>query len=65
MREISLLGLQDPKRIELLHRLQAEILDLVPWVLVLNYQDIYGLSSKVDWKPFPNENRKMYDAKPR
>ncbi len=65
MREISLLGLQEPKRIELLHRLQAEIMDFVPWVLVLNYQDIYGLSSKVEWKPFPNENRKMYDATPR
>jgi peptide/nickel transport system substrate-binding protein len=65
MREISVLELQDPRRIELLHKLQAEILDHVPWVLVLNYQDIYGLSSKVDWKPFPNENRKMYDAKPR
>jgi peptide/nickel transport system substrate-binding protein len=65
MREISLLGLQEAKRIELLYRVQAEILNFVPWVLVLNYQDIYGLSSKVDWKPFPNENRKMYDAKPR
>jgi peptide/nickel transport system substrate-binding protein len=65
MREISIMELQDPKRIELLYKLQAEILDYVPWVLVLNYQDIYGLSSKVDWKPFPNENRKMYDAKPR
>jgi peptide/nickel transport system substrate-binding protein len=65
MREISLLSLQDPKRLELLYKLQAELLDFVPWVLVLNYQDIYALSSKVDWKPFPNENRKMYDAKPR
>jgi ABC-type transport system substrate-binding protein len=65
MRDISLLGLQDPRRIELLHRLQAEIMDYAPWVLVLNYQDIYGLSRKVEWKPFPNENRKMYDARPR
>jgi peptide/nickel transport system substrate-binding protein len=65
MREISLLGLQEPRRLELLYKLQEEIMDFVPWVLVLNYKDIYGLSSKVDWKPFPNENRKMYDAKPR
>jgi peptide/nickel transport system substrate-binding protein len=65
MRDISLLGLWEPRRLELLYKLQEEILNLVPWVLVLNYKDIYGLSSKVDWQPFPNENRKMYDAKPR
>jgi len=65
MREISLLGLQDPRRLELLYKLQEEIMDFAPWVLVLNYKDIYGLSNKVDWKPFPNENRQMYDAKPR
>jgi hypothetical protein len=65
MREIALLGLQDPKRLQLLYTLQEEILDFSPWVLVLNYKDIYGLSGKVDWKPFPNERRNMYDAKPR
>jgi hypothetical protein len=32
---------------------------------VLNFKDIYALNSKVDWKPFPNERRDMYDAKPR
>jgi peptide/nickel transport system substrate-binding protein len=65
MSQVGLLGLQDPKRLELLYKLQEEIMEFVPWVLVLNYKDIYALSSKVDWKPFPNENRKMYDAKPR
>jgi peptide/nickel transport system substrate-binding protein len=65
MRDISLLGLWEPRRLELLYKLQEEIIAFVPWVLVLNYKDLYGLSSKVDWKPFPNENRKMYDATPR
>jgi hypothetical protein len=44
---------------------QVEILDYAPWVLVLNFKDIYALNSKVDWKPFSNERRDMYDAKPR
>jgi hypothetical protein len=65
MRDISLLGLREPRRLELLYKLQEEIIDFVPWVLVLNYKDLYGLSPRVDWKPFPNENRKMYDATPR
>jgi len=65
LREIGLLGLEDPKRLELLYKVQAEVMDYAPWVLVLNYKDIYGLSSKVEWKPFPNERRNMYDAQPR
>jgi peptide/nickel transport system substrate-binding protein len=65
VREISLLGLQEPRRRELLYKLQEEILDYAPWVLVLNFKDIYALNSKVDWKPFSNERRDMYDAKPR
>jgi peptide/nickel transport system substrate-binding protein len=65
MREISLLGLQEPRRRELLYKLQEEIMEYAPWVLVLNFKDIYALNSKVDWKPFPSERRDMYDAQPR
>jgi peptide/nickel transport system substrate-binding protein len=64
-REISLMGLQEPRRQDLLYKLQEEIMDHAPWVLVLNFQDIYALSNRVDWKPFSNERRDMYDAKPR
>jgi hypothetical protein len=59
------MGLQEPRRQDLLYKLQEEILDHAPWVLVLNFQDIYALSNRVDWKPFSNERRDMYDAKPR
>jgi hypothetical protein len=65
VREISLLGLQELRRRELLYKLQEEILDYAPWVLVLNFKDIYALNSQLDWKPFSNERHDMYDAKPR
>jgi peptide/nickel transport system substrate-binding protein len=65
LREVGILGLQDPKRLELLYQLQVEVMDYAPWVLVLNYKDIYGLSDKVDWQPYPNERRHMYDAQVR
>ena len=39
-------------------------MDYAPGSLVLNFKDIYALSKRVDWKPFPNERRDMYDAKP-
>jgi ABC-type transport system substrate-binding protein len=64
-REISLMDLQEPRRQDLLYKLQEEIIDHAPWVLVLNFQDIYALNKRVAWKPFPNERRDMYDAKPR
>ncbi|MGE3539211.1 MAG: ABC transporter substrate-binding protein [Candidatus Tectimicrobiota bacterium] len=65
VRDISLLSLQDPRRQALLYKLQEEIMDYAPWVLLLNFKDIYALNKRVDWKPFSNERRDMYDAKPR
>jgi hypothetical protein len=37
VREIGLLGLQEPRRRELLYKLQEEIMGYAPWVLVLNF----------------------------
>jgi hypothetical protein len=39
-------------------------MDYAPGVLLLNFKDIYALSDKVAWQPFPNERRDMYDAPP-
>jgi hypothetical protein len=64
VQEISLLSPQEPRRQELLFKLQAEIMDYAPGVLLLNFKDIYALSDKVAWQPFPNERRDMYDAPP-
>lgn len=36
-REISRLGLQEPRRREVIYQLQEEIMDYAPWVLVLNF----------------------------
>ena len=65
VQEISLLGLQEPRRLELLYKMQEEVMEFAPWVLLLNFKDIYALNNKVDWKPFPNERRNMYDARAR
>jgi hypothetical protein len=55
----------DPKRKPVLDRLQAEALDWAPWILLVNLVDIYALSDRVDWEPFPTEYRNFKDARVR
>jgi hypothetical protein len=40
-------GFTGPRRQELLYKLQEEIMEHAPWVLVLNFKDIYALNNKV------------------
>ena len=63
--QISLMSPGDPRRKPVLDRLQAEALDWAPWILLVNLVDIYAVSDRVDWEPFPTEFRNFYDAKPR
>lgn len=63
--QISLMTPGDPRRKPILDRLQAEALDWAPWILLFNLVDIYALSDRVDWEPFPTEYRNFKDAKPR
>jgi len=63
--EVGALAADNPRRLELLNKLQEEVLEFAPWVWLINYVDIYAMNSKVDWKPYPHEVRYMWDAKPR
>ena len=38
--------------------------DYAPWVFVINYVDLYGVSNEVDWTPYPNERSSFGDAGP-
>jgi hypothetical protein len=63
VQDISPLGLEEPRGRELSYGLQEEIMDYAPWVLALNFKDIYVLNTKVDWESFSNERRDMYDVR--
>lgn len=63
--QVSLMTPGDPRRKQILDRLQAEALDWAPWILLVNLVDIYALSDRVDWEPFPTEYRNFKDARPR
>jgi peptide/nickel transport system substrate-binding protein len=62
---LSLLPRGHKDRQPLLDKLQAEALDFAPWILLVNLKDVYALSDRIAWEPYPNEMRNLKDAKPR
>jgi peptide/nickel transport system substrate-binding protein len=62
---LSLMARGNRERQALVERLQAEALDFTPWILLVNLKDIYALSDRVVWEPYPNEVRNLKDARPR
>jgi peptide/nickel transport system substrate-binding protein len=54
-----------PETTKLARQLDDLFIDYAPWVFVTNYVDLYGVSNKVDWKPYSYEARYFVDVKPR
>jgi len=61
--QVSLLAIGDPRRKQMLDRLQAEALEWAPWIMLVNLVDVYALSDRVDWEPYPLEFRNFKDAR--
>ncbi|HEV8674280.1 MAG TPA: ABC transporter substrate-binding protein [Methylomirabilota bacterium] len=62
---LSLMARGNRERQALVEKLQAEALDFAPWILLVNLKDVYALSDRVVWEPYPNEMRNLKDARPR
>lgn len=54
-----------PDEIKLAQQLDDLWIDYAPWVFVTNYVDLYGVSNKLDWKPYFYEARYFTDVKSR
>lgn len=52
-----------PDEIKLARQLDDLWIDYAPWAFVTNYVDLYGVSNKIDWKPYFYEARYFDDAK--
>ncbi|HBY93914.1 MAG TPA: hypothetical protein DEP84_08065 [Chloroflexi bacterium] len=63
--ELASLPSGAPETIELARKLDELWIDYAPWVWVINYVDLYGVSNDVDWKPYPHEARFFTDVRPR
>jgi peptide/nickel transport system substrate-binding protein len=62
---LTLMARGTRERQPLVEKLQAEALDFAPWILLVNLKDVYALSDRVVWEPYPNEMRNLKDARPR
>ena len=54
-----------PEAIKLAREIDDLYIDYAPWVYVTNYVDLYGVSNKLDWKPYSYEMRYFVDVKAR
>lgn len=63
--ELGTLASGSPESVALARKLDKLFTEYAPWAFVINYVDLYGVSEKVDWKPYPFESRFFIDVKPR
>jgi peptide/nickel transport system substrate-binding protein len=54
-----------PETTKLARQLDDLFIDYAPWAFVTNYVDLYGVSNKVNWKPYSYEMRYFVDVTPR
>ena len=62
--ELNAMVSGSPESIELARELDELYIDYTPWVFVVNFVDLFGVSNEVDWKPYPFESRYFLDVKP-
>jgi peptide/nickel transport system substrate-binding protein len=60
---VSVLSPGNTERRALLNKLQAQALDWAPWIFLINNVDLYALSNRVEWQPYPIEYRDFRDVK--
>ncbi len=63
--ELNALPSGSPESIALARELDEMIIEYAPWVFVVNFVDLYGVSNDVEWVPYPFESRYFLDVKPR
>lgn len=63
--ELAALPSGSPESIELARELDELFIEYTPWVFVVNFVDLFGVSNAIEWKPYPFESRYFIDVKPR
>ena len=51
------------KQQQVVSQIQQKMLEDPPFIFLFAYKDLYGVSSKLDWKPRSDESVNMYEAK--
>ena len=62
---LGLLTSGSPAALKLAHDMDRTWTEFAPWVFLVNFQDLYGVSNTIEWKPYSTEQRPLVDIKPR
>ena len=60
---LSLTATGSEESISQARALDEMVTDYAPWAFLVNYVDIYGISNKIEWAPFPTEMRLFHDLR--
>jgi peptide/nickel transport system substrate-binding protein len=61
--DLSLTLSGSPESIEMARALNAEVVEFAPWIFLFNYVDFYGISNRIDWQPYPTEQRLLHTVR--
>jgi len=61
---LNAMGTASPESIELATELDELYIEYAPWVFVVNFVDLFGVSNEVEWEPYSFESRYFMDVKP-
>ncbi len=60
---LSLTATGSEESISQARALDEMVTDYAPWAFLVNYVDIYGISNKIEWQPYPTEMRLFHDLR--
>ena len=46
----------------LLAKMNKDVVDFAPWVFLVNFNDLYGGSDEIEWRPWATEIRMLYEV---
>jgi peptide/nickel transport system substrate-binding protein len=52
-----------PEAIEQARAINRKVVEFAPWVFLFNYVDFYGVSNRIDWQPYPTEQRLLHTVR--
>ncbi len=63
--QLGLLTSGSPEATRMAREMDRTWTEFAPWVFLINFQDLYGVSNAIEWKPYSTEQRPLVDITPR
>ena len=59
--ELALMASCTPEATTLAQAMDDKWTEFAPWVLLVNFQDLYGVNNRIKWEPWSTEIRMLFD----